>query len=141
MAPHKEPPPPAEPTAEELLAAVAAHFAGEFWVVRTVGAAGVAARVVKTLEYLRAFERTGPLVRMIVVITVDLIPFLSVFGIVIVAAALFFMINMPESEAFALLRPSSEKDTKLAQKLGQLQPFVPVFPQECMGQLVYAGPT
>ena len=30
---------------------------------------------------------------------------------------------------------SSEKDAKLAQKLGQLQPFVPVFPQECIGQL------
>jgi hypothetical protein len=27
----------------------------------------------------------------------------------------------------------SEKDTKLAQKLGQLKPSV--FPQECMGQL------
>ena len=33
--------------------------------------------------------------------------------------------------------PLSEKDIKLAQKLGQPQPFVavfPVFPQECMGQ-------
>jgi hypothetical protein len=28
-----------------------------------------------------------------------------------------------------------EKDAKLAQKLGQLQPFVPVFPPEYMGQL------
>jgi hypothetical protein len=28
-----------------------------------------------------------------------------------------------------------EKDAKLAQKLGQLQPFRAVFPQECMGQL------
>jgi hypothetical protein len=28
---------------------------------------------------------------------------------------------------------------KLAQKLGQLQPFVPVFPQGCTGQLVYLG--
>ena len=29
----------------------------------------------------------------------------------------------------------SEKDAKLAQKLGRLQPFLAVFPQECMGQL------
>jgi hypothetical protein len=29
----------------------------------------------------------------------------------------------------------------LAQKLGQLQPFIAVFPQECMGQLEYSGPT
>ena len=34
---------------------------------------------------------------------------------------------------------SSEKDTKLAQKLGQLEPFIAVFPQECMGQLAYFG--
>jgi MFS family permease len=36
---------------------------------------------------------------------------------------------------------SSEKDAKLAQKLGQLQLFIAVFPQECMGQLVSFGPT
>jgi hypothetical protein len=35
----------------------------------------------------------------------------------------------------------SEKDAKLAQKLGQLQPFIAVFPQECMGQLGSFGPT
>jgi hypothetical protein len=29
----------------------------------------------------------------------------------------------------------------LAQKLGQLQPFIAVFLQECMGQLAYFGPT
>jgi hypothetical protein len=28
-----------------------------------------------------------------------------------------------------------------AQKLGQLQPFIAVFPQECMGQLASFGPT
>jgi hypothetical protein len=35
----------------------------------------------------------------------------------------------------------SEKDTKLAQKLGQLQPFTATFPQELMGQLASFGPT
>jgi hypothetical protein len=35
----------------------------------------------------------------------------------------------------------SEKDAKLAQKLGQLQPFTAVFPQDCMGQLAPFGPT
>ena len=29
---------------------------------------------------------------------------------------------------------------KLAQKLGQLQPFIAVFPQECMGQLASFEP-
>ena len=38
-------------------------------------------------------------------------------------------------------RGQSEKDAKLAQKLGQLQPFIVVFPQECMGQLASFGPT
>jgi hypothetical protein len=37
--------------------------------------------------------------------------------------------------------PPSEKDPKLARKLGQLQPFVAVFPQECVGQLASFGPT
>ena len=32
-------------------------------------------------------------------------------------------------------------DAKLAQKLGQLQPYIAVFPHECMGQLAAFGPT
>jgi hypothetical protein len=36
---------------------------------------------------------------------------------------------------------SSETDAKLAQKLGQLQLFIAVSPQECMGQLASSGPT
>ena len=40
-----------------------------------------------------------------------------------------------------LLGDQSEKDAELAQKLGQLQPFMAAFPQECMGQLASFGPT
>jgi hypothetical protein len=47
----------------------------------------------------------------------------------------------PEAAAADGATAVSEKDAKLAQKLGQLRPFVDVFPQECMGQLVYSGPT
>ena len=38
---------------------------------------------------------------------------------------------------------ASEKGAKLAQKLGQLQPYilVAVLSQECTGQLLYFGPT
>jgi hypothetical protein len=36
---------------------------------------------------------------------------------------------------------SSEKDAKLAQKLGQLQPLIAVLPRECLGQLASSGPT
>jgi hypothetical protein len=34
-----------------------------------------------------------------------------------------------------------EKGSKLAQKLGQLQPFLAIFPPECTGQLSSSGPT
>ena len=34
-----------------------------------------------------------------------------------------------------------EEDAKLAQKLGQLQPFLAVFQLECVGQLASFGPT
>ena len=40
-----------------------------------------------------------------------------------------------ESKPAAHSRPS-EKDPKLAQKLGQLEPFIAAFPQKCVGQLV-----
>jgi hypothetical protein len=35
----------------------------------------------------------------------------------------------------------SKKEAKLAQKLGQLQPYIAVLPQECMGQLASFGPS
>ena len=35
----------------------------------------------------------------------------------------------------------SEKDAMLAQKLGQLQPFIDVSPQECVGRHISFGPT
>jgi hypothetical protein len=42
----------------------------------------------------------------------------------------------PMANAYALGRGPhhSEQDAKLAQNLGQLQPFIVVFPQQCMGQ-------
>ena len=36
---------------------------------------------------------------------------------------------------------ASEKDAKLAQELGQLQPFLAAFPLQCTGQLASSGPT
>jgi hypothetical protein len=44
-------------------------------------------------------------------------------------------------EAALRLPPASEKGAKLAQKLGKLQLFIAVFPQECVGQLASFGPT
>jgi hypothetical protein len=44
-----------------------------------------------------------------------------------------------EERGRSLARPS-ERDAKLAQKLGQLQPFIVLFQQECMGQLASFRP-
>ena len=54
--------------------------------------------------------------------------------------------NAPEPavpDAVVLHSPTriSERDPKLARKSGQLQPFVAVFPQKCIGQLASFGPT
>jgi hypothetical protein len=54
----------------------------------------------------------------------------------------------PRAEEKAAPRPApagSEKELaqfkELAQKLGQLQPLIAMFPQECRGQLLVFGPT
>jgi hypothetical protein len=39
------------------------------------------------------------------------------------------------------LAHDSEKDTKLAQKMGQFRPLIAVLPQRCTGQLASVGPT
>ena len=49
------------------------------------------------IDYLRAFPSTAPLVRMILVITRDVGPFLGVCSIVIAGCTCFFAINQPEA--------------------------------------------
>jgi hypothetical protein len=51
------------------------------------------------MDYLRAFPSTAPLVRMILVITRDVVPFLGVCSIVIVGCTCFFAINLPEADS------------------------------------------
>ena len=54
----------------------------------------------------------------------------------------FECVDIQPSASVALLpADASEKDAKLAQKLGQVQPFITVFPRECTGQLASCGPT
>ena len=50
-------------------------------------------------------------------------------------------VHLPEGVRLLVRGRASEKDAKLAQKLGQLQPFLAVFPQEWIGQLASFGPT
>ena len=51
------------------------------------------------MDYLRGFPATAPLVRMILVITRDVGPFLGVCSIVIVGCTCFFAINAPEASS------------------------------------------
>ena len=51
------------------------------------------------IDYLRGFPATAPLVRMILVITRDVSPFLGVCSIVIVGCMCFFAINSPEADS------------------------------------------
>ena len=45
-----------------------------------------------------------------------------------------------QKSGLSMLRTEVRKAAKLAQKLGQLQLFIAVFPQERMGRLAYFGP-
>jgi hypothetical protein len=66
-------------------------------------------------------------------------------GAVVTAAGAKFTLDLNERNVAFVSQwanfPTSEKDDKLAQKLGQLQPSIAVFPQECTGQLASFGPT
>ena len=50
-----------------LLAGAVGHFNGHMSSVRTVGALGVTVKWVGLVDYLRCFEKTGALVRMVLV--------------------------------------------------------------------------
>jgi hypothetical protein len=51
-------------------------------------------------------------------------------------------VTLPESLTRQPAAPTVQvRNTKLAQKLVQLQPLIAVFPQERAGQLAYFGPT
>ena len=50
------------------------------------------------------------------------------------------LVALTMKHARAKIRDASEEDAKLAQKLGQLQPFLAVFPQERTSQVASFGP-
>ena len=52
--------------------------------VQSVGAAGVSLKWFGVLDYLRSFRSSGTLVRMIVVVTQDIGPFLFILLIVVI---------------------------------------------------------
>ena len=100
-----------------LLLGAIAHFDLLSGGVRTFGAVGVALKWLGLLDFLRCFDATGSLVRMVVVIVEDIKPFMTVLGLALLASVSFLMVNEPESEAFGF-------DTTAR---GPLWPLVTVF--------------
>eukprot|EP01047_Picozoa_sp_COSAG01_P034425 COSAG01_NODE_2584_length_7418_cov_4.468643_5_plen_1380_part_01 len=84
---------------------------------RSVGAVGVALKWLGFVDSLRCFGSTGSLVRMVLVIIGDMIPFLALLGVVLLGSVSFLMVHQPLSEAFGF-------DTSTN---GPLWPLVTVF--------------
>jgi WD40 repeat protein len=82
-----------------LLVGAAGHFERSSDVVHLFGALGVALKWFSATDYLRGFPSTGPIVRMIAVITQDVGPFIGVCSLVIVGCTFFFAINQPEADS------------------------------------------
>ena len=85
-----------------LLVATGAYFAGQFFldgrlddVLQTAGATGTVLKWIGLMDYFRSFSRTGPLIRMVMVVAEDMAPFLGVLWVVLLGATLFFVIDLP----------------------------------------------
>ena len=55
------------------------------------------------VDYLRSFAGTASLVRMVSVIMVDMAPFMTILGTVVIGSALVFAINSPFSSEFSFV--------------------------------------
>ena len=55
------------------------------------------------VDYLRSFAGTASLVRMVSVIMVDMAPFMTILGTVVIGSALVFTINSPFSPEFTFV--------------------------------------
>ena len=65
-----------------------------------VVSAGVALKWFRSMDYMRPFRATGSLVRMIAVIVVDMVPFLTVLAVAVLGTTFFFVINEPFNDMF-----------------------------------------
>jgi hypothetical protein len=82
-----------------LVVGAAGHYQRSSDTVHLFGAIGVALKWFSATDYLRGFSSTGPIVRMIAVITHDVGPFLSVCSLVIAGCTFFLAINQPEADS------------------------------------------
>ena len=67
------------------------------------------------VDYLRSFAGTASLVRMVSVIMVDMAPFMTILGTVVIGSALVFTINSPFSPEFSFVLDD-----------GRVEPFQPL---------------
>jgi hypothetical protein len=85
-----------------LLIAAIGHFVDlHTSFIQTLGATGVSLKWFGLLDYLRSFRHSGPLVRMIVVVTKDIGPFVAILLLVVVGSTFFFTINLPGEAAWS----------------------------------------
>ena len=108
-----------------LLLGAGAHFNlfGGPTEVRSYGAVGVALKWLGAVDFLRCSDKTGSLVRMVVVIVNDIRPFLALLVLALLATSSFLMVHEPESEAFGFHTTTR----------GPLWPLVTVFMAGVMG--------
>eukprot|EP01052_Picozoa_sp_SAG31_P017664 SAG31_NODE_1218_length_9303_cov_4.349087_8_plen_169_part_00 len=71
------------------------------------------------VDYLRSFTGTAALVRMVSVIMVDMAPFMTILGTVVIGSALVFAINSPFSAEFTFVLDDDRVDP--------FQPLLTVF--------------
>ena len=63
--------------------------------VQSSGAVGTALKWIGLLDYFRSGRRTGALVRMVLVVAKDMVPFLALLGVAATGATFFFAIDLP----------------------------------------------
>jgi hypothetical protein len=80
-----------------IYGAAAAHYSDAQYVLRPVGAVGVLANAFSLLELLKPFDKTGPLIKILLEILVDIVPFLKVAGILLLGFSNAFAVLMPAS--------------------------------------------
>ena len=100
-----------------LLLGALAHFDVLGGGVHSFGAVGVGLKWLGFVDFLRCSDKTGSLVRMVVVIVNDIKPFFALLVLTLFATSSFLMVHEPESEAFGF-------DTTAR---GPLWPLVTIF--------------
>jgi WD40 repeat protein len=83
-----------------LYIACGAHFAQSAFVLTQVGSFGVLLNSFSVLQLLTPFEWTGPLIKTVIEIMVDIRGYLIIIVILLLGFSVSFAVSMPDNEAF-----------------------------------------